>query len=389
MLAGAGVGPSLVAIGRLLARYDGLLNLFAVLPVLMQARLQPPAMPANVGAQLVASGSREQERAEQAEVESKPLQPVLPVPALLLLLLAECCMSSKLLSPSDKTVKSSVKRAISLGQNSGGGFFSGWATAMKAVDEAEIYEVMRFLLTSSALMGLIMVGTLKLHEHANLIEFSPIPSIKRAFRGLVDVGTRLRMWCVLGIIACFLLGNRSELSKVMKDAASVELLRACGRMIRGVAIAVAILWAPDEARSYPFLLWCSVQCSAAVARSTRIALHEGGVFRDAAPVEAAVLRGLAMEGMSVLLLLPFVFRNRRLLLSFLILSAPCIVILSGGLSAQVPWSIALPEAMRVLSSSTALLGAAMFLSNGFTGMFSAIFIMQMWVHMHNLHKLAI
>jgi len=376
-----------VALVKPLGRYADVLNLVSLFPLLSYLKFGYLLRDRERRARAARRASREGQEAEEDERVTEEKANWIPsATSLILLLFAELCTSWQLLDPSDKLVRRAVGEVGRMKKKTKPGLSSVHDAILKLLESDDFYELIRFISTFSCLTGIVITVGLRLHDSHSLETGNPFKHFLKTFGKTLHILWSPRLWLAALLCVAFTVGNWSLLAKFIRRPIAAELLRAFARLARALSAALVATGSSYEGE-LPF--WCAMQGIAAVARATHLIGYERASWTMLLEVsKRSVLGGLVMEVLCFLQMLPCALRRRRLLLTIALFVAPCAAALSGGPALELLQPIvAAPEMMHRLALAILAIGTMSLFLGGFSGMISAVLLLQALNAIHGLDKL--
>lgn len=351
----------------LVTRWEGLVGLIAMMPMMLRVKH-------HVGAQNAPHANSSSSQKEKLTM--------LPLCSFVLFLLAELCSSVRLLNPEDTIVKRAVKRGYKVTSTSKSSVMGVMSMVIKLFDENSVFEAVRFAVSFSTCMSLVLSLSLGSPGQGAANQQSFWPQMKHVGRALANMLPRLRMWGVVTLMLCFVIGHKSELVGFLKESTTIDLLKAIGPLLRCLAVVTAVIGTYGEEKDDHFLIWTASQAAAAVARAAKIGLRNDDLLRGTADV--SVWSSLLLEGFCLVVVAPYVVRSRRLLWVFCLLALPAVMIVTRGPNTKILWNLTVGEAMNVLAGAMAILSVVCTIMGGFFSALTTVFLLQFWIYLYQI-----
>ncbi|CAK0871801.1 unnamed protein product [Prorocentrum cordatum] len=428
------------AVATLLGRYADLCGVLALFPILMHVKFgsliraqtarrkaqetQPPpgtpdATPKDEkkgkpsakakAAPAAAAGAGEQGRtpadgtaagagAAADNVDSEEAADCVP-PAwvFVMLMLAEVLASIQLLDPKDKQARRATGDMLRANQKADGTVTSLVKVAEKLSGNSDVYEMICFIVTCGALLGLGATVQLGLHVDTDWrsgdpgigsVKSSVIRAIGRSFRA-VSSPRPIAIVLLLVLFANWGAVADSPLARFLQRSGMVDLVRSAAGIVRAWACCLAVLAAPWRG---PVPAWAAMEALAAAARGARVYVRERVHWQVLLQLSAAsrakhdVIRGaLSLELLAFLALLPCAASQGRWRLLLPVLLAPVLVALREDEMVDAVEGY-LEQAASKMVMSFCLVALGLVFMGGLPTMASSLLVTHGLITIHKLDK---
>mmetsp|Transcript_93826 Transcript_93826/g.186107 ORF Transcript_93826/g.186107 Transcript_93826/m.186107 type:complete len:391 (+) Transcript_93826:74-1246(+) len=386
--------PTVAETARLLEYYGDLVRTLALLPMITHIRFQGLLQTKEINKLSTESDSTEaddKKDVSKSATSDKPRQ--LPSAwALLFLVLAEVCASTQFFDPSDRQVRRAVGEMVRTQGRASGGFAQGLALAEKLMTHEDVYELVRFVATYAGYTSLFVLAFFGLDKLYSEVEVNPFTSARKTIVHIARALIVPRFWLPLLLAIGFVLGRWSPLAAAIRNSRVLELIRTSTELFRALALTGIVIGPHARELVAPF---ATLQCVGAFARIAHV-LVQGRVpfasLLDHGPFDTGVsatfigARGtVGIEVWCILILLPFVFRQRKFAMLLPVLAVPCIAVLAGEPYASFvdPYSELL---MKQLPNLVAIVSLLTIFLGGFPTMILCLTMCQLLIRIHKLDK---